>query len=92
MTKRNEEKNDFIDYCKFMVSYWEKQNDMSEREKLEGIVHSILVVLDGESELPAFAVRPIINGKEKEDIARDGDLHSLFYKEKREKRLQTTTE
>lgn len=74
----DELRQEFIDQIKVYVRYWEKLSDQTSSEKLEGLAFSILVMLDGESSLPPFAVRPIDeNGKEGDDIG--GALHELFF-------------
>lgn len=75
--RTDELRQDFVDQIKVYVRYWDKLPDKTSSEKLEGLAFSILVMLDGESSLPPFAVKPIDeNGKEGDDIG--GALHELF--------------
>lgn len=49
----------FLNYVRDMILYWHKP-EYSKTHALEGLAHSILVALDGESaELPGFAVLPL---------------------------------
>lgn len=48
-----------IDYFKIMVDYLEKEKRaQTSKEKLEGLLHSILCVFDGVTALPAFDIIP----------------------------------
>lgn len=43
-----------------MVDYWDRlPSHKTTRDRLDGLMHSILVALDGGSELPAFALVPM---------------------------------
>ncbi len=70
--------NQFLQHLKHLADYWERQ-EISDKEKLEGLTFSMLVMLDGGSgDMPGFAVRPIgENGDEGKDIA--GSLHEKFH-------------
>ena len=48
MTK-DEIKNKLLNHMRTMVLYWDRQQ-LESREKLNGLVHSILVMFDGESD------------------------------------------
>jgi hypothetical protein len=55
----------FLDHICGMISYWNSEvgsnvpKNYSSRERLEGLVHSILVMLDGGSaDMPAFDISP----------------------------------
>lgn len=64
-----------------LIKYWNKQKDLIPQKKLEGLAHSILVILDGENaHLPPFNVSPTTGYV---NIA--GTLHNDFYKNKPEK-------
>ena len=40
---------DFIYEIHRLIGYWDKQENCSSKEKMEGLAHSILVLLDGNS-------------------------------------------
>jgi hypothetical protein len=49
----------FLDYIRDCVDYWDRQVVRDScREKMDGLVHSILTLLDGGTELPGFTVSP----------------------------------
>ncbi len=49
----------FLDHMRGIVRYWLNEARTPDvREKLEGAVFSVLVALDGGSDLPAFTVAP----------------------------------
>ena len=87
-----EVKDDILGYIKINVQYWEKfKNEKMIKEMLEGIVFSILVMFDGEGELPAMdiIIKPHPDDKdylmERDEnwyldgmIIGDGDLHELW--------------
>lgn len=74
MDKRQE----FLQQIKTYIDFWDK-HDTDKKDCLDGLAFSILVILDGESSINAFSVRPILeNGEEGDDIA--GGLHDDFNK------------
>ena len=91
LTKEEVQKR-FLDTMWSYVGYWEHESRATTiHDKLTGLLHSILVVLDGGSGLPAFKVVPIPHPDDKEycrqigenwypkncDIA--GGLHDIMY-------------
>jgi hypothetical protein len=52
--------NAFLEHISMLVDFWEKESRAPTlREKMEGLVHSILAELDGcSATLPAFIVAP----------------------------------
>lgn len=73
MEKDLSHSKEFIDAIRFATSYWDDQNDRSCRLKMEGLVHSILCMLDG------------CSGQFRgnlESLCKEGDdfmLHQMFY-------------
>lgn len=61
-------------YIHQMISYWDRQKDISSKAKMEGISHSILCALDGVS--GSFDG----NIKKLEKAGRNLMLHDHFYK------------
>lgn len=50
----------FLRYVWALVDYWTQEDRSSRGHALEGLAHSILVMLDGESaELPSFHLIPV---------------------------------
>ena len=78
-------RNEFIEAVCHFIDLWYGLPEKTLREKMEGLVFSILVALDGESGgVPPYAVRPLDeDGNEGEDIA--GCLHELFCQKSKEK-------
>lgn len=76
-------KIDFIDHARFVIDYWAKQPGLTEQQRLEGVVFSILVAIDGEAvDIGPYMLKPTKEGgKWGPDIG--GDLHNLFYKLKK---------
>jgi hypothetical protein len=80
----------FIDQIKEYVEYWDKAA-CSQKCKLEGLAFSILTIIDGCTNLPAFILSPDPHPTDKEysiDLGENyfsphvdisGDLHELFY-------------
>jgi len=66
----------FLGYINEMIEYWDEQ-DASSRAKLEGLAHSILVAIDGESAtLPPFDL--VSNPGKKLNISKEASLHDEF--------------
>jgi hypothetical protein len=65
----------FLRHIRVMVDYWCNESSKPfPREKLEGLAHSILVMLDGYSAgLPAFIVAPLPAPDDKEDSKENGE-------------------
>ena len=53
-----ETRTEFLERVWTMIDYWEKQPSPL-RGKLDGLAFSILTILDGGSDLPAFIVAPM---------------------------------
>lgn len=89
---QEEAKNNFIDACHACARSWfNPESKLSERERVEGVVFSVLNLIDGMSSLPAFdlVLRPHdddkkFNQNEGQDWYKDGMvindvmLHELF--------------
>lgn len=74
-----EERKKFLDHICGMISYWNSEGrsnvpkDLSSRERLEGLVHSILVMIDGGSGgMPAFDISPAPHPDDKEFNKKQG--------------------
>jgi hypothetical protein len=78
-------RDEFVEQIGDILDYWHDLPGKTVRERMEGAVFSILVILDGENgTLPPYVVRPLDeNGNEGEDIA--GCLHELFCHKRRER-------
>lgn len=89
---RDEVQAKFLEYLDMMINYWlNESRKPSAREKMQGMVFSMLVLLDGEAALPGFIVTPNPHPDDETflrnqgenwypagvDIA--GDLHDRFY-------------
>lgn len=47
--KKDEMLSQFIGSTKNLIDYWSRQDDRSDKEKLEGLAHSIFCIFDGVS-------------------------------------------
>jgi hypothetical protein len=54
----DEIRDQFLDQCRAYVTYWHDLPGKTKREAMEGLVFSLLVILDGETGLPGFVVAP----------------------------------
>jgi hypothetical protein len=52
-------RGEVLNHIRDMVNYWESSEGKTSKEKLDGLAFSILVMLDGESNLPPFIVAPL---------------------------------
>lgn len=80
MASNDVTKNAFLSYIIKMIKYWQSQEQLSEKEKLEGVAYSILVAIDGEApDVGPYSLCPLL---EDENWGADisGNLHDLFYK------------
>ncbi len=75
MTK-DEIKDGMVNYMKYMVKYWNSIPIRSTKDKLDGLVFSILVMFDGEADFDRMDI--IAEGV----TINDGDLHELWSKYK----------
>ena len=75
---KDEMRKRFINRIKENIELWAKSQG-TEKDKLEGLAFSILVIIDGESaHLPPFILAPISKkSKVKGDIG--GNLHNSFF-------------
>lgn len=53
-----EVRKEFLDHVRHLVEYWHDVDDRDLRDKLNGLAFSILVAIDGESDLPGFILAP----------------------------------
>lgn len=95
----------FLDNVRVMIQYWENETRASTSfDKLEGLAHSILVAIDGEScAVPGFKLIPDPHSEDKqfhinkgsnyypEDFDIAGSLHDNLFK-KRENGKENTKE
>jgi len=68
-----EVRNEFLDYMWNIIDYWEKESRaVTSREKLSGLMHSVLATLDGCAiSIPGFIVAPSPHIEDKEfDISK----------------------
>lgn len=89
MTKE-EVRDKFLNAVKNCVNYWMRIDDKTLEERMTGAVFSILVIIDGESELPGFELSPFPHPSDKKfykdrgenwyphDIDIAGELHHRF--------------
>jgi len=55
----DEVKEQFINHVKMLIEYWDKIENKTTKEKLNGFAHSLLATIDGSSvDLPAFVLAP----------------------------------
>lgn len=71
----------FVEECRRIALYWADAEGLDYKDACLGVVHSILVMLDGCAVgAPAYAVRPINeDGVEGADIAGHGLHHKLHF-------------
>ena len=88
-----ETKKQIVDYLKMSMDYWEGLPNKTIKERLHGMVFSMLVMLDGESWFPCMdiIIRPHVDDKEYQKgmgnnwfpsglTLKGGDLHELWSK------------
>jgi len=75
-----EVRQNFLNDICGMISYWNSEGssnvpkEYSSRKRLEGLVHSILVLIDGGSgDMPAFNISPAPHPDDKESRKGNGD-------------------
>lgn len=75
-----EERKRFLDHICGMISYWNSEGssnvpkEYDSRKRMEGLVHSILVMLDGGSgDMPAFDIYPAPHPDDKEFHISNGE-------------------
>jgi len=62
----DEVREEFLSHIRYLIDYWNRIPQDSTKERLEGLVFSILVALDGGSSLPGFIVAPIPHETDRE--------------------------
>lgn len=69
-----ETREQFLQHIANMVGYWERETRApSSKEKLEGLTHSILCMLDGCSGgMPGFVILPICTEDDREYLQEEG--------------------
>jgi hypothetical protein len=87
---REEMQQQYLDHVRDAVNHWFRAELHDDREKLEGLAFSILVMLDGDTNLPGCRVLPIPRPDDQEyheeigenwypeDVNIAGDLHERF--------------
>jgi hypothetical protein len=72
---QQEVRDQFLTHVAVMIDYWERiPNGGSLQERLEGLVHSLLVALDGNSTaLPAFVVAPAPHSSDRQYCIANGE-------------------
>ncbi len=70
---RSETLDLYLDHIAENCRYWSRLEGKTTLQKLQGLAFSILVMLDGESELPACEVTPISHKEDTLDRIKDGD-------------------
>lgn len=57
----------FLGLVRTYIDYWEKEPGVpTTRRRLEGLAHSLMVVIDGGTELPCFILAPSPHGEDEE--------------------------
>ncbi len=70
-----DEQSVFINHLCSLVDFWEEASDLPLRDRLEGVVFSILSTLDGDSAtLPGYELFP--SGDRRNNLT--GSLHERF--------------
>lgn len=71
---RDEIRDMFLDQIWLYIDYWSREPNKTKQETLEGLAHSILVLLDGETaDLPAFCVLPLSALSDQEYLRKNGE-------------------
>ena len=73
---KNEMKDDILIYLQGFVEYWDSLPRLSTKDRLNGVVFSILTMIDGESDFDTMKI--VAEGI----TINDGDLHELWSKYK----------
>jgi hypothetical protein len=78
-------REDFLDAVRQIVDWWSVHGD-TEREKLEGVAFSLMVVLDGQSESFPYQMKMRVRNVEENepgpwvDLHGDGLLHDALWR------------
>ena len=71
---KEEVREEFLGHLRMMVSYWEKlEGNHSTKERLEGLAFSMLVAIDGGTNLPSFILAPMPHEDDKEFHTNEGE-------------------
>ena len=81
----------FLATIREAVRYWNNVEGKTKLKALEGLAHSILTVIDGESDHPPCVLRPLVSSVEGEDWLDIGhniaeSLHDNFYQYPKEEK------
>lgn len=69
-----EVREEFLDAIRARVMRWDGVAGKSQRERLEGLAFSILVILDGEAgDMPGFSVVPSPHADDAKYLSENGD-------------------
>lgn len=62
-----EVREQFMNHVRMLIEYWDKIDQRTSKEKIEGFAHSLLATIDGSSAaLPAFILAPAPHESDKE--------------------------
>lgn len=75
MTKQEQ----FIEQLKNIKNYWLRQPNLTAEETVDGVLFSLLVMIDGESSANDFRALEIIDTEDDESIS-CGYLHEFYYR------------
>lgn len=78
MKDKEEEINDFMMVIHQMILYWDSQRERSSKEKMEGLAHSILCILDGVSGSYDGNIQKLSK------LGKDFMFHDFFYKKNKD--------
>jgi hypothetical protein len=76
MTKaytKEEAREEFIDNCKAVSHYWSTIENITEKERCNGVLHSILCIIDGCTMLPAYDIHLAPHPDDKEYLIKNGE-------------------
>ncbi len=83
MSNAKKYEGEFIEHVKGLIDYWLTVEGKSEREKMQGVIFSTLVAIDGEdASIGPYILKPVIDDKGAEGPDIGGDLHNVFYNRK----------
>lgn len=68
-----EVRNIFLKQISSAKSYWLNQNQLSTDDKMDGLVHSILCIIDGCTMLPSFNLVVCPHPDDKQTYIKDGE-------------------
>lgn len=93
---KEEVREQFLSRVEVITRYWDRVEDMTSEEKLEGLAFSIMNIFDGTSSLPAFDIVVKPHPEDKEYLIAEGEnyyqdgmvinddvmLHELIFKKR----------